>query len=155
MGEEIDLFRSFITKKGFRNTPEREEIIMEIFSGHNHFDVDEIYLRLRQKGSKISKASIYRSLPLIKECGLIKEVWFEDGHMHYEHVYGHGPHCHLRCIRCGKVVEFVEEGLQEIGARIGKESGFQIVDHRLELIGHCSECRNTDQQSHPGYKYKC
>ena len=54
MGNEIDLFRSYISEKGLRNTPEREEIIVEIFADQDHFDVDELYLRLRQKGSKIS-----------------------------------------------------------------------------------------------------
>ena len=94
MSDEIDLFRSFLSKKGLRNTPEREEIITEIFASHDHFDVDELFLRLRKRGSKVSHASIYRNMPLIKECGLIREVWHEDGHMHYEHIYGHSHHCH-------------------------------------------------------------
>ena len=114
MGDEIALFRSYISKKGLRNTPEREEIIKEIFASHDHFDVDELYLRLRRKGSRVSKASIYRNLPLIMESCLISEVWHEDGHMHYEHIYGHGHHCHLRCIQCGKVIEFVKQELFEI-----------------------------------------
>ena len=144
MDGEIDLFRSFIKKKGLRNTPEREEIISEIFSTHDHFDIDELYLRLRNKGSKISKASIYRNIPLIMECGLIKEVWLENGHMHYEYIYGHGHHCHLRCVRCGKVIEFVEKFLEEVESRLGKENDFQIIDHRLDIIGYCSDCRKMD-----------
>ena len=142
MGDEIELFRSFISKKGLRNTPEREDIIKEIFLNHDHFGVDELYLELRRKGSKISKASIYRNIPLIIECGLIKEVWLEDGHMHYEHVYGHNHHCHLRCIRCGKVVEFVDEGIHEIERRIGEKNDFEIIDHRLDVTGICSDCRS-------------
>jgi len=144
MDGEIDIFRTFISGKGLRNTPEREEIIEEIFSSHNHFDIDELYLRLKHNGSKVSKASIYRNIPLIIECGLIKEVWFEDGHMHYEHIYGHGPHCHLRCIGCGKVVEFVDQGLKNIEERIADENGFQILDHRLDITGYCSKCRASD-----------
>ena len=141
MGDEIDLFRAFISRKGFRNTPEREEIIAEIFSRHDHFDVDELFTRLREKGSKISKASIYRNIPLIMECGLIREVWLEDGHMHYEHIYGHGHHCHMRCIGCGKIVEFYEEQLKDIENKIGSENDFQIIDHRFDITGYCSACR--------------
>ncbi len=141
MGNEIELFRSFIKTKGLRNTPEREEIILEIFMSQDHFDVDELYLRLRNRGSRVSKASIYRNIPLIMECGLIKEVWHEDGHMHYEPVYGQTHHCHLRCLGCGKVIEFVEKDLQEIQERLGKEHHFDIVDHRLDLVGYCSKCR--------------
>ena len=141
MGGEIDLFRSFISKKGLRNTPEREEIISEIFSNHDHFDVDDLYLRLRRKGSKISKASIYRNIPLIMECGLIKDVWLEDGHMHYEHIYGHRHHCHMRCLGCGKVIEFIEKSLNNLEKRLSEENDFQIIDHRLDITGYCSDCK--------------
>jgi Fur family ferric uptake transcriptional regulator len=140
MSEVIDLFRSFIADKNLRNTPEREDIINEIFVSSEHFDVDELYLRLRKKGSRVSKASIYRNLPLIMECGLIREVWHEDGHMHYEPIYGQGHHCHLRCIKCGKVVEFVEADLQKIQKRLEKEHHFKILDHRLDVKGYCSNC---------------
>lgn len=141
MGNEIGLFRSYVSLKGLRNTPEREEIINEIFAMHDHFDVDELYLRLRRAGSKISKASIYRNLPLIKECGLIREIWHEDGHMHYEPIYGQGHHCHLRCLRCGKVIEFVVEELRAIEKRLGNKYDFEIVEHRLDVTGYCSDCR--------------
>lgn len=141
MGDEIDLFRSFISQKGLRNTPEREEIIEEIFASHEHFDVDELYLRLREKGSKVSKASIYRNIPLIMDCGLIKEVWHENGHMHYEYIYGHGHHCHIRCIRCGKVIEFVEKELKAIEKRLEKKYDFEIIDHNLDITGYCSKCK--------------
>ncbi|MGD9034841.1 MAG: transcriptional repressor [Desulfobacteraceae bacterium] len=141
MGEELDLFRSFIRRKGLRNTPEREEIIAEIFANDDHFDVDELYLRLRSKGSRVSKASIYRNIPLIMECGLIKEVWHEDGHMHYEPILGQSHHCHLRCIKCGKVIEFVEEELRAIEERLARKHNFLVVDHRLDVIGYCTTCR--------------
>ncbi|MBN1847866.1 MAG: transcriptional repressor [Deltaproteobacteria bacterium] len=142
MGDEIELFRSFISQKGLRNTPEREVIIREIFSTHDHFDVDDLYLRMLGKGSKVSKASIYRNIPLIMECGLIKEVWHENGHMHYEHIYGHGHHCHLRCIQCGKVIEFVDRHLRQIEKRLSKEYDFKIIDHNLDITGYCSDCKN-------------
>lgn len=144
MGNEIDLFRSFLSKKGLRNTPEREEIITEIFASHDHFDVDELFLRLRKRGSKISHASIYRNVPLIKECGLIREVWHEDGHMHYEHIYGHTHHCHLRCVTCGKVIEFVEKQLEDIEKRLGKKYNFQILNHSMDVTGYCSECKRME-----------
>lgn len=147
MGEEIRHFRAFIAQKGLRNTPEREEIIDEIFSSPEHFDVDELYLRLRNDGSKVSKASIYRSLPLIMECDLIREVWHEEGHMHYEPIFGHGHHCHLRCINCGKVIEFVEEEIKQIQNNLGKKYGFEIIDHRLDVTGYCPDCKNNKRDS--------
>ena len=141
MGDEIDLFRRFISKRGLRNTPEREEIILEIFSSIDHFDIDELYLRLRKKGSRISKASIYRNIPLIMQCNLIREVWHEDGHMHYEPLYGVSHHCHLRCLRCGEVIEFVAGEIKAIERRLAEKHNFEIVDHRLNVVGLCSKCR--------------
>ena len=141
MGEEVDLFRSYISQRGLRNTPERMKIIDEIFSINVHFDVDELYLRLRRKGSKVSKASIYRNIPLILECGLIKEVWHEDGHMHYEPYYGQAHHCHLHCPKCGKVIEFFEKDLEAIEKRLAKKYHYEIIDHRLDVIGYCPECK--------------
>lgn len=146
MSTEIDLFRSYTARKGLRNTPEREEIIREIFSSGDHFDVDELYLRLRSRGRRVSKASIYRNLPLIMECSLIREAWHEDGHMHYEPVYGHRHHCHLRCMACGKVVEFNDEKLNTIERSLGEKYGFEILDHRLEVFGYCSYCQGDESK---------
>lgn len=143
MGDEIGYFRSFIAEKGLRRTPEREKIIEVIFSDPDHFDVDELYLHLRHKGSRVSKASIYRNIPLIMECGLIREVGHTDGHMHYEPVFGHIRHCHLRCVQCGTVIEFVEEELEEIEKRLAQKYDFQIMEHRLDVTGSCSTCKKS------------
>ncbi|MBW2645333.1 MAG: transcriptional repressor [Deltaproteobacteria bacterium] len=116
--------------------------ISNSFSVHDHFDVDELFLRMRDQKSKIAKASIYRAIPLLIESGLIKEAFFEDGHLHYEPIYGHSHHCHLRCICCGKVVEFVEEEMDNIVDRLSKKHNFNILDHRLDFTGYCSECNN-------------
>lgn len=141
MSEEVAILRSFISKRGLRNTPEREMIVEEIFTRSDHFDVDELYLRLRRKGSKVSKASIYRNIPLILECGLIKEVWYENGHMHYEPHYGQERHCHLRCIQCGKVIEFYEQGLRDTEQRLAKQYDYKIIDSRLDVNGYCPDCQ--------------
>ena len=109
MKSPLEVFREFTAKKGLRNTPEREMIIDEMFAIHDHFDVDELYLRLKIKKKKVSKPSIYRLIPHLLESGLIQEAYFEEGHWHYEHIYGHEHHCHLRCLGCGKTIEFQEK----------------------------------------------
>ena len=136
----LEIFRKYIKKKGLRNTPERETIIREIFSIHDHFDVDSLFFRMKDQRRKISKASIYRTIPLLIESGLIKDVFFEDGHLHYEPIYGHGHHCHLRCIHCGKVIEFVEEKMNAIIDRLSRTHNFNILNYRLDFTGYCSEC---------------
>lgn len=141
MKSEIEVFREFIRKKGLRNTPEREAIIKEIFATHDHFDVDELYLRLKNKKKKISKPSIYRLIPYLLESGLIQDAYFEDGHLHYEHIYGHEHHCHLRCLKCGKIIEFEETSLKKIEKKLAEKHDFFIKAHKFEALGYCSKCK--------------
>jgi Fur family ferric uptake transcriptional regulator len=141
MKSEIEVFRQFIRNKGLRNTPEREQVVKAIFSIHDHFDVDELHLLVRRQNEKISKATIYRTLPLLLESGLIQEAYFEDGHLHYEHIYGHEHHCHLRCLECGIVMEFTEETVKDVEQKVGERYDFQVAGHKLEVYGYCTKCK--------------
>ena len=143
MKDEIAMFRGFVRMKGLRNTPERETIIREICATRDHFDVDELYLRLKRKRKKISKPSIYRLIPLLLEARMIQEAYFEEGHMHYEPIYGRGHHCHLRCLNCGKTVEFTEEFLDKLGTKLAEEYEFVIRGHKLEVFGYCYKCKTS------------
>jgi len=143
MKSELEIFQEFIRRRGLRRTPERERVLQEIFEIHGHFDVDELYLKLRQKGGKISRASIYRVLPLFRECGLIREVDFSDGHWHYEHIYGHSQHAHLRCLGCGQVVEFEEPFLQLLEENLARAYNYRIKTHQLEVRGYCASCQQA------------
>jgi len=141
MRNEIEVFREFIRKKGLRRTPERETIIKEIFASHDHFDVDELYLRLKTKKKKISKPSIYRLIPHLLESGLIQEAYHEDGHFHYEHIYGHEHHCHLRCLKCGKVLEFKEQRVEKLEGKLAEKYDYLVTGHKLEVFGYCPTCK--------------
>jgi len=144
MTSELQVLRDYLRNRGLRRTPEREQVLQEIFEIHGHFDVDELYLRLRSKGSKVSKASIYRTIPLFIDCALIREVDFSDGHWHYEHIYGHAHHSHLRCLRCGQIHEFEDPGLQRLEERLAQKYGYLIKGHQLQVHGYCSICRQAD-----------
>ncbi len=141
---ELQIFQDYIRARGLRRTPEREEILREIFSVHGHFDVDELYLKLKAKGSKVSKASIYRALPLFIDCGLIREVEFLDGHWQYEHIYGHADHNHLRCLGCGEIKEFEEPALQLLEEQLARTYRYQIKSHQLQVYGYCTACQRKD-----------
>jgi len=112
---------------------------------HSHFEADELYLRLRQKGDRrISRATVYRTLPLLEESGLIRRVVFIDKHTHYENVYGHLHHEHLICLNCGKVIEFYKQSLEETLEDIAQENKFKSMAHKLEITGFCEHCaKNT------------
>ena len=144
MKSEIQVFQEFIQRRSLRRTPERERILHEIFEIHGHFDVDELHLRLRERGTKVSKASIYRALPLFIDCGLVREVDFIDGHWHYEHIYGHAHHSHLRCLGCGQVLEFEEPRLRHLEEDLASKYGYRIKGHQLQVQGYCAACREEE-----------
>ncbi len=141
MKPETEVFKEYLAQKGMRATPEREVILAEVFANHDHFDVEELIMRLRQKGLRISRASVYRTMALLVESGLVQEVYVEDGHMHYEHIYGHEHHCHLRCLGCRKIVEFRNGSVEEAEKRIGEAHDFTVTGHKLEIYGYCAACR--------------
>jgi len=145
MKSELEIFQEYLRRRGMRRTPERELILQEIFAIHEHFNVDELYLRLRSKGFKVSKASIYRSLRLFIDCDLVREADFRDGQWHYEHIYGHGHHAHLRCLSCGEVVEFEDPSLNLLETHLAQMFQYRVVCHHLEVKGYCRSCQQVAQ----------
>ena len=128
-----------------RFTPEREAIVEEIFSRHDHFTVDDLYRALRREHG-VSRASLYRTMPLLIAAGLVSEVFQQNGQAAYEHIYGHEHHCHLLCLKCGEVVEFSEPSLDQLEERLSREHGYRISGHRLEVRGLCPACRASADQ---------
>lgn len=137
---EDKIFREFLENKGLKLTKERSAILNEVFTHHGHFDPDDLYIKMKEKGLKVSKASIYRTLPLLLECGLVDQVERVDKHAHYEHTFGHGHHDHLICIKCGKVFPLFSEELEKLQENLCKLEQFRCVSHILEIKGFCSKC---------------
>ena len=136
-----NLFRDYLEQSQLKYTPERKVILREIFSLHNHFEADELYFSLRQKGGqRISRATVYRTLPLLEKSGLIRKVVFIDKHTHYELDYGHMHHEHLICINCGSVIEFYRKSLEDSLEEVARENAFEPIGHKLEITGYCKKC---------------
>ena len=140
--DELSIFRDFIKKKRLRHTSERNVILREIMAHKGHFDPDTIHLQLRQRNVKVSKASIYRTIPLLLECGLIREYFYRDGRVLYEHVFGQGHHCHMRCLECAEIVEYCLEDLKLVEEKLGRIYDYDVRGHRLEVYGYCPACRD-------------
>lgn len=138
---EKELFRNFLSKKGLRLTKERQLILEEVFSLHRHFEPEELMITMRNRGIRVSKASIYRTLPLLLESGLIDQVEKNDKHAHYEHIFGHGHHDHLICLRCGAVTEIFSPKLEALQDELCKEYFFRGIRHTLEIRGYCHSCK--------------
>lgn len=133
-------FKEIFKNRGFKFTKERQEIIQEIMSMDGHFDPDELYVRLRSKGSKVSRASIYRTLPMLLEAGVIEVVERVDRHAHYEKVSQEKHHDHMICVKCGRVIEFFSPTLELLQKEICEKERFESIRHSLEIYGYCDKC---------------
>lgn len=134
-------FLNYIKQQGLKWTPERERVFLEATAMEGHFEAEELVYRLRNKGSRISKATVYRTLPLLVKAGLIKEVIHGEKHHHYEHNHEENQHDHLICLKCGKIVEFGEESLREIEEKICRKHEFRPEKIVVEIFGYCKKCR--------------
>lgn len=134
-------FIQYLKEKGLKRTSERDRILEEIFATEGHFEADELTYSLRQKGEKISRATVYRTLPLLVKAGLIKEVIHGEKHQHYEHVHDGERHDHLICLLCGKIIEFEEPSLRKMENQICQQNGFTPKKILFEIFGYCRECR--------------
>ena len=139
----VEKFREFLLTKGLRMTREREIIVAEVFSDHEHFDTDEIVSRLgnRTDSKRVSRSSVYRTLDLMEQSGLLRKVARPNGREVYEHDYGYPQHDHMICDKCGELIEFHNDEISDLIEKIASADGFLKTGHRLEVYGTCENCR--------------
>lgn len=141
-----DIFQNFLKKRGYRSTPERALILKEIYAAAGHFDADELFIKLKQKGVNVSRATVYNTLDLLVECNLVSQNSFGHKHLHYERIYGFQHHDHIICEDCGVVAEFTNEKIEEQQQLVCKQNGFEMMRHTLQIFAHCTKqpCQNRD-----------
>lgn len=146
----VDKFGEFLKTKGMRLTPEREAIVTAVYSTHEHFDADQWVRTLDQHGAKgrASRATIYRTLDLLVEAGLLRRVARVNDRHIYEHDYGYPQHDHLICQKCGAMIEFPNEEISAVVERIAALHGFRMSGHRLEVDGICADCSRRPVRRH-------
>jgi Fur family ferric uptake transcriptional regulator len=137
---ERDQFLGYLRSRGHRITGERLAVFEEIFAQHGHIDAERLLGSLRQRGAKVSRATVYRNLDLMVECGLVRKSRLGQGRFLFEHVHAGQEHDHLVCTGCGRVVEFVSPGIVALQAEICRAHGFQPARHALQIHGLCNRC---------------
>jgi Fur family transcriptional regulator, ferric uptake regulator len=139
--QQPGLLKQLLKERDLKCTPERKAIFMEIEKLNSHFDADELFLKLRQRNSKVSKGSVYRTLRIFEETGIIRTVVFTERHAHYERVLGKTHHSHLICTGCGKIIEFLSQKIATGLTQACREHGFKEFRHKIESTGLCKECQ--------------
>lgn len=133
-----------IKQAGLKVTLPRVKILSALeTSDTRHLSAEDVYKKLLQKGEEIGLATVYRVLTQFEGAGLVCRHHFEGGQSVFELNRG-AHHDHLVCIKCGKVVEFLEETIEERQQAIAREHGFSLEDHSLVIYGICPECRDQD-----------
>ncbi len=146
--EEIsDRFRDFLATRKLRMTREREELLAAIFHAPRHFEAEDLIRTLKQRDGRVSRATVYRTLTLLEECGILRKSLFGHNRHFFESVVGRRHHDHLVCIRCGKIQEFEEAKIESLQEEICRQYDFTIVDHVHEVFGVCAPCSTKEVRS--------
>lgn len=136
-----DIFFSYVTKRGLRNTRQREEILNAFLSADRHITVDDLYNTLKKRNQGIGYATVHRNLKLMSECGLADEIKIGSNKTKYEQRYGHEHHDHLICVRCGRFTEVHDKQIERLQDRLAEANGFMPQRHKLEIYGLCKKCK--------------
>jgi Fur family transcriptional regulator, ferric uptake regulator len=133
-------FRDFLAAKDLKLTKERDRVLQAVLLTKSHFSPDDLFLGMKADGLQISRASVYRTITLLVESGLIDEVERVDKHAHYERTRESGHHDHMICVKCGKVIEFYSEALEKLQDVLCQQKNFRGLRHCLEIHGICKKC---------------
>jgi Fur family ferric uptake transcriptional regulator len=135
-------FIQFLGSKKLRLTSQRQAIIETVFNTQEHFTADQLLEWSRQRDRSVSRATVYRTLPLLTESGLVREMDFGKDYRFYDPNYADHPHhSHIICQDCEKIVEFESKKIEQIENRISQRLGFEVKSQRLQITGTCEELK--------------
>lgn len=139
-----DIFIKFLRTQKLSVTQERLRVLDCIYKIEGHFDIDALLSRLSAQG-KDRRATIYRTIKLLMEAGLIARVRSQPGgRVVYEHTFGHTHHDHLVCARCDRIIEFQDSIIEQQQNSIAEKHGFELLHHSMMLTGICPDCLKRD-----------
>ncbi|MEP6742442.1 MAG: transcriptional repressor [bacterium] len=143
MTEEQEVFLRHLQSTGLKRTAQRDLILDTFLRTEEHLSSEDLYRLVQKLDPTIGQTTVYRTLKLLTEAGLAREVRFGDGRTHYEHHYKHQHHDHMICSECGRVIEFFSAELEAIQDAMAAKHRFQITQHLLRMIGICADCRRA------------
>lgn len=149
-----EIFRTYLKEKNQRQTPERFMVLEEIYSSDGHLDADEIFFNMKNSGTRVSRATVYNTLDLLIECGLVQRQQFGKNQYYYERSYAYQQHDHIICKECGVVIEFCDPRILEIQKLMEKIHNFTVEGHSLHLFGKCNDTEACKQRQKSGDKIK-
>jgi Fur family transcriptional regulator, ferric uptake regulator len=141
IGQAEEIFRTYLRERGLKLTSERSTLLGAILGSREHFEPEDLLVSLRQKGIRVGKATIYRTLPLLVDCGILRRAFLGQNRAYYEHCLGAGPHDHMICTHCGRVIEFDSTDVVQLRTRLATAANFTVHSHRFQIVGLCQQCK--------------
>jgi len=135
-------FAKFVAGRGLRHTKQRDLVVDAFLATERHVTVQELYDLVRKRRKGVGYATVARTVKLMSESGLCRQVDFGDGVLRYEHNYKHEHHDHLICVKCGRLEEIYSPELEEIQRELVTKYGYVQQSHELQIFGLCPECAN-------------
>ena len=136
-------FKRYLETNKNRKTPERFAILEEIYMNQSHFDAESLYIKMKQNSYRVSRATIYNTLDILVDCGLVMRHQFGVNKTLYEKSYGFAPHDHIICTQCGHIQEFRDDRLGAIISDHTVSEDFDVTRHSLNIYGTCVSCQDS------------
>ena len=143
--EAWPLFVEFLGERGARVTAARRIVLERVFSRHDHFCAGDLAADLTRGPDRVSRGTVYRTLALMEEAGLVRVIRDADVHAHYEHAFNHEPHEHMICDACGRFIEFSDPALAQRVDLACRERDFRRRSCRIVVFGTCAACRAKEE----------
>ena len=146
--KEKEILLEHLQRAGLRRTSQRDLILEMFLRTEEHLTSEDLYRLVQREDPTVGHTTVYRTLKLLTEAGLAREVRFGDNKTYYEHHYNHQHHDHMICTGCGRVIEFFSPEIEALQDQMADNFGFRPTHHSLRLWGVCSECQKKTVESH-------
>lgn len=141
MTNSQEAFSRYLAEKNLKMTPQRRVILDTLQKQDEHLSSEELYALVKRHDPSIGQATVYRTLKLLNEAGIVEPLDFADGVTRYESSYGREHHDHLICESCGRNIEIMDEVIERRQEELAEEHGFTLLRHKMYLYGLCPDCR--------------
>ncbi|MFC1543566.1 Fur family transcriptional regulator [Candidatus Neomarinimicrobiota bacterium] len=139
----INRFKQILHAESLRFTSQRRAVLENILASDDHRGCDDIFISLRNKGIPVSRATIYRTLEVLENAGFVRKMDIGDGCLRYEKKLPLEHHDHIICLKCGRIIEFVDPEIEHLQRQVARKYGFELIKHSHQLYGLCADCQET------------
>ena len=137
---QLNAIADFMKGRGFKLTAPRRRVVESLLAVKGHVSADELFELLRKDGENVSRATVYRTLSIVSQSGLVDGHDFDGGRRVYEPMVGRAHHDHLYCIACGRVIEFEDDAIEKLQEAVVARHRFTPVYHSHKIFGYCEAC---------------